>query len=80
MNYDQGLPPVFPKYRKRDPEPAIPTHNTRAFVLAFVNGELLSESEILQDNTAMVLSEQPDHAKETQEEGEHGGRFFLLAC
>jgi hypothetical protein len=49
-------------------------------VLAFVNGELLSESEILQDDTAMVLSEPPDHAKETQEEGEHDARFFLLAC
>jgi len=45
-------------------------------VLALVNGELLSESEILQDNTAMVLSEQPDHAKETQAEGEHDGSIL----
>jgi hypothetical protein len=49
-------------------------------VVAFVNGELLPESEILQDNAAMVLSKQPDHAKETQEEGEHDARFFLLDC
>jgi len=78
MNYEKGLPPVVPKHRKRDLEPAIPTHNTRAFLLALVNGELLSQSEILQGHTAMVFSEQPDHAKETQKEGEHDARFFPL--
>jgi len=34
---------------------------------------------IFQDNVTMTFSEQPNQAKQTQKQGEHVARFFLLA-
>ena len=49
-------------------------------MFSFVDGKLLAEGEILQDNRAMIFAEQKNQPKQTQEEGEHAIRFFLLSC
>lgn len=60
-----------------EPKPTVTVGEARALV-PFVNRELLAVGEILQNDAAMVFPQQPDQAKETQNESEHDARFFLL--
>lgn len=65
MNYAQGPSPVLPYHGQRDPKPAVTPGKSRALLRAFVNGKLLAEGEILQDNPVMTFSEQPNQPKQT---------------
>jgi hypothetical protein len=80
MNDAQGSPPVLPQHRQRNPEPAVPSAQSGALSLPFIDGNLLAEGEILQRDRVMAFSEQPNQSKQTQQEGEHVARFFLLSC
>src|SRR5579883_1029642 len=71
MNHDQSTTPVFPHMGQPDPKPAVPSDQARTFLLTFVNGELLSKREVLQNHRAVTLSEKPDQSKQAQEDAEH---------
>jgi hypothetical protein len=79
MDDEQSLPPVLPHHRDRHPEPAVSPDQPWTLLLALVDGELLTQCKIFQDNVTMTFSEQPNQAKQIQKEGEHVARFFLLA-
>jgi hypothetical protein len=48
LHEDQGVLPVWPQTRKRDPECAVPLGQIGAFGLALQNGQLLSQGEVFE--------------------------------
>jgi len=58
-----GSSPVFPHRRQRDPEPAVTPDYARTMLFAPVNGKLLTQGEILQDECVRTFSEQPNKPK-----------------
>jgi len=63
MNDAQSSSPLLPHYGQRDPKPPIAPDQTRTLVFAFVNGKLLAECEVLQDDRLMTFSEEPNQSK-----------------
>ncbi|MGB7474568.1 MAG: hypothetical protein WBM26_00030, partial [Polyangiales bacterium] len=48
LHDEEGVLPVWPQTRQRDPECAVSLGQFRAFGLALHNGELLSQGEVLE--------------------------------
>ena len=57
---------------QRDPEQTIPASQPRALLLSLVDGELLAEGEILEDERLMATQEKPNQAKQTRQRRKHG--------
>ena len=52
----------------------------RTLLFAFVDGKLLPKRQIFQNQCTVTFCEEPNQPKQTQDEAEHGSRFFLLYC
>jgi len=63
MNNAQGSSPLLPHHRQRDPKPPIAPDQARTLLLAFVNGKLLAEGEVLQDDRWMTFSKESNQSK-----------------
>jgi hypothetical protein len=48
------------------------------FLLSFVNGDLLSKSDVFQHDRVLAFSEQPNQSKYPKQKGEHVARLSLL--
>jgi hypothetical protein len=63
MNDAQGSRPLLPHPGQRDPKPPIASDQARTLLPAFVNGKLLAEGEVLQDDRLMTFSKEPNQSK-----------------
>jgi len=55
-----------------DPKQTIPTSQPRALLFAPVDGELLAEGEILDNERLVAPQEKPNQAKQTRQRRKHG--------
>ena len=71
LHNDQDLPPAGPEPGEGDPEEPTRMGQAGAWVSMLEDRELLSQSNVLEDEVASAAESRPQGAEETEEDGSH---------
>ena len=74
LDDDEVVLPLMPPSAEVDPEYPVPTAETCPSLFGLQNGELVSESEVLEDEVTPVSRESKDGNNEAFEDSKHRGR------
>ena len=75
LHEDQGVLPVWPQTRERDPECAVRLGQLGAFGLALQNGQLLSQGEVFESEFALPPEARSGGCEKGVQQRKHGGRL-----
>jgi hypothetical protein len=75
LHEEEGVLPVWPQARQRDPECTIRFRQLGAFGLTLQNGQLLSQGEILERELALRLQARSGGCEQGVQQVKHRGRL-----
>jgi len=79
-HHHEGLPPAGPDSGQPDPEQPIRCAEFRPGHRSLVDGELLAQGEVLQDELAVAAPEEGEETEQVEEEGDHQARILARSA